>query len=478
MLVFVAFMMAAMLSCPSFVASTSAAEELSEGADADAYKRHIIMLGSHISNLEARLGAVETAAMLGKGEKVCAKPLSGGLGGVLPHERNYCCPDAVDGAEVLGRDGALALVVPFVTRQLERVHDMVDSWMGAGKRPCACGGRDLGGGEWTEESNAGGARVADLLFYFSGDLDNAPDGMCTSSLSCAALKRGLLQRVKRGAEGCFRSVGFMSARIPAELDVYTPRNSSGPARQFYALHKDDAFRARYGWFLYHEPDVTPVRDGWLAAVLTETQPGGSAFWMKGSIFRGRDMDPHVVNAWAKAERGRRDMERLASNQVSAEVAAAAASRVAQVALDGHGVTRADTAVLAHLHDVARGKGRPTMGAWDDGTCEWAYMINGNALYALDPDFSALVRKVEESYPDEPFDVSLHRYRKSYRNWHIAKATAHRFLYTDLIQNLYGTPLLNLPALRKTSPRTALVHVKHSARGSRTTASAHPTPFYT
>ena len=460
-----------------------AAVDAGEGSDVEAYEAHIIMLGTHIANLEARLGAVESAALRADA-RACATPLSGEFGGVLPHERYYCCPDAVDHAEDVGREGAMAVVVPFVVRQLERVYAMLESWSESGKRPCACGGQPGRGrgGEWTEASNAGGASVADLVFYFSRDLENASDGMCTPTLSCAGLKRQLLESAKRGGEGCFRAVGFMSARISPELDVYTPRNSSGPARQFYALHQDQVFRARYGWFLYHEPDVVPVRDGWLAAVLAETQPGGSAFWMKGSIFRGRDMDPHVVNAWAKAERGRRDIERVASadGQVPTDVVTAAAIRVAAAgrnatAEGGQGVTRADAAVVAYLHDIARGKGRQTMGTWDDGTCEWAYMINGNALYALDPDFTSFLRKVEAAYPDEPFDVSVHRYRKAYRNWHVAKATAHRFLYSDLIHNLYGTPLLNLPALRKASPRTALVHVKQSARAP-TTKTAQTVPL--
>ena len=87
-------------------------------------------------------------------------------------------------------------------------------------------------------------------------------------------------------------------------------------------------------------------------------------------------------------------------------------------------------------------------------------MNSVGLYRLgEPCFRALLRRVEREHPRQPHDVSTHIWLHAPRRFHIWQRHAHRFLYTDLVQNSLAD--WTLEDVRDVSPDTAFVHGKHA-----------------
>ena len=64
-----------------------------------------------------------------------------------------------------------------------------------------------------------------------------------------------------------------------------------------------------------------------------------------------------------------------------------------------------------------------------------YHMNSAGLYRLgQPCFVELMRRVRAAYPLAPHDVSTHLFLHDPRHFHLWQTVAHRFLYTDVIQN--------------------------------------------
>jgi hypothetical protein len=90
-----------------------------------------------------------------------------------------------------------------------------------------------------------------------------------------------------------------------------------------------------------------------------------------------------------------------------------------------------------------------------------YHMNTAGLYRLNqPCFNELMSRVTAEHPRQPLDVSTHLFLRDPRHFHIWQAHAHRFLYTDLVQNRLDT--WTLEAVRTLSPDTVFVHGKHRA----------------
>ncbi|KAL1524750.1 hypothetical protein AB1Y20_019633 [Prymnesium parvum] len=88
-----------------------------------------------------------------------------------------------------------------------------------------------------------------------------------------------------------------------------------------------------------------------------------------------------------------------------------------------------------------------------------YHMNSAGLYRLgEPCFVALMERVQEEHPHAPHDVSTHLFLHDPRHFHIWKQHAHRFMYTDIVQNHLGEWTAN--EVLSTSPDTAFVHGKH------------------
>ena len=88
-----------------------------------------------------------------------------------------------------------------------------------------------------------------------------------------------------------------------------------------------------------------------------------------------------------------------------------------------------------------------------------YHMNSAGLYRFGaPCFVELMRRVATEHARQPHDVATHLFLHEPRHFHIWQAHAHRFLYTDLVQNRLDE--WSLDAVRAISPETVLVHGKH------------------
>lgn len=90
-------------------------------------------------------------------------------------------------------------------------------------------------------------------------------------------------------------------------------------------------------------------------------------------------------------------------------------------------------------------------------------INGNALYRLDdPSFLAYLEAVQEDFDQRmsryvgSFDLAIYLFWRGLEPYHRVAALTHRFVYTDLVQNVYITPT-SIAAILQESPGTYLVH---------------------
>ena len=87
-----------------------------------------------------------------------------------------------------------------------------------------------------------------------------------------------------------------------------------------------------------------------------------------------------------------------------------------------------------------------------------YHMNSAGLYRLgQPCFVELMRRVAAEHARQPHDVSTHLFLHDPRHFHIWQAHAHRFHYTDLVQNRLDT--WSLEDIWRTSPDTVFVHGK-------------------
>ena len=87
-----------------------------------------------------------------------------------------------------------------------------------------------------------------------------------------------------------------------------------------------------------------------------------------------------------------------------------------------------------------------------------YHMNSAGLYRLgQPCFVELMRRVAAEHPGAPHDVSTHLFLHEPRHFPIWQQHAHRFLYTDLVQNRLDE--WSLDDIRQLSPDTVFVHGK-------------------
>jgi hypothetical protein len=88
-----------------------------------------------------------------------------------------------------------------------------------------------------------------------------------------------------------------------------------------------------------------------------------------------------------------------------------------------------------------------------------YHMNTAGLYRLgQPCFRELLRRVAHEYPKQPLDVSTHLFLHEPHRFHIFQRVAHRFLYTDFVQNRLDE--WSVPMARAISLDTVFVHGKH------------------
>ena len=87
-----------------------------------------------------------------------------------------------------------------------------------------------------------------------------------------------------------------------------------------------------------------------------------------------------------------------------------------------------------------------------------YHMNSAGFYRLgQPCFNEFTRRVLAEHPRQPHDVSAYTFLHDPRHFHIFQRHAHRFLYTDLVQNRLDE--WTLEKVRTVSPDTVFVHGK-------------------
>ena len=88
-----------------------------------------------------------------------------------------------------------------------------------------------------------------------------------------------------------------------------------------------------------------------------------------------------------------------------------------------------------------------------------YHMNTAGLYRLgQPCYRELMSRVKAESGNQPLDVSTHLFLHDPHHFHIYQQVAHRFLYTDFIENRLDE--WTVSSVRAASPDTAFVHGKH------------------
>jgi hypothetical protein len=93
-------------------------------------------------------------------------------------------------------------------------------------------------------------------------------------------------------------------------------------------------------------------------------------------------------------------------------------------------------------------------------------INGNAVYRLDdPNFHSFLHKVRYDYNQvrgkhlKSFDIALHLVYKEMEPFHLKASIAHKFVYTNLVMNVYRTQTRVSDVLEQSS-ETYLLHGRY------------------
>ena len=149
------------------------------------------------------------------------------------------------------RQGSLAIVMPFIASQVDRLAVQWKEWDRLSP-PCSPA---------TEK--------ASLILHF--------DQVVTPDLKQQVLT--LFHALKPETQACFESPVFLSADLAAN-ENYHP---VGPCIQFYSTF--EALYGQYDHFLQMEPDVFPIQKHWLDKIMDQTAKnieGCEDFWMMGS----------------------------------------------------------------------------------------------------------------------------------------------------------------------------------------------------
>jgi hypothetical protein len=144
----------------------------------------------------------------------------------------------------------LALVMPYFPSQLSRVRNAVAKWM---ETPACAGSGGIADAVFVQT-------VADYAFKNPSELQ---------------LQQS---QVLNLTSNCFRSILFYTLAIPAKWD----NRVDGSSYVFYALL--NLLSKRYGHMLLFEPDVIPLKPGWLDVAASHAASNAccASFWQTGS----------------------------------------------------------------------------------------------------------------------------------------------------------------------------------------------------
>ena len=281
---------------------------------------------------------------------------------------------AADGELVQkSKPASLVVVVPFTFKDAEKVVDGLHTWSRPGD-PCpAVRILSSSSPKLKKRTESPGQHRSTRT---SSPVDvlfwfNRDLDDALSSTGDVAMVKKSFLQALEPASHCFGRVEFKSARLTDDDDAYP----FGPSNQWYDLFlSPERPLAPYDYAFWCEHDVMPVQPGWVDSLLREVTFPSVEFFVRGSLHRGRKLDDIVL-----------------------------------------------------YPDAA----------------SWVKHINGNALYkANDPEFTAMISQTREANHGSmsftsSFDTAMWiQHITSYASrWKKYQSYAHKFQYTELIQNL-------------------------------------------
>jgi hypothetical protein len=155
----------------------------------------------------------------------------------------------------------LVVLIPFIESQImTRLAPMMLRWRDARFAPC-------------EDSTPGERRGLPVSLVFL-----SPHNRVKPS-SQQTINR-LWQKLGRAASCFDGGMNILGASLPSEI---ANQHISGSCEQFEAAFRVLSGRARY--FFLMEPDMLPIRPGWLGRLLHELPPedASSGYWVRGSV---------------------------------------------------------------------------------------------------------------------------------------------------------------------------------------------------
>jgi hypothetical protein len=176
------------------------------------------------------------------------------------------------------------LVVPFHAKQANKIQEFLNGWIKY--PPCASLNPPQGG---LANVNCHPRMGEDVeLIFFIGSMNNTKE----IEQKVMDMYYGLPQDVRK----CFGSVGTRSQKL-GQTDNSYMLGAKSMFEKF--LNNSLLFTKEPFYAFYMEPDVRPVRAGWLSWVDAQCRWPAPKFWVKGSQFRGEPLLRRAKNIVTK-----------------------------------------------------------------------------------------------------------------------------------------------------------------------------------
>eukprot|EP01116_Phalansterium_solitarium_P009299 TRINITY_DN2338_c0_g1_i1.p1 TRINITY_DN2338_c0_g1~~TRINITY_DN2338_c0_g1_i1.p1 ORF type:complete len:449 (+),score=124.45 TRINITY_DN2338_c0_g1_i1:124-1470(+) len=155
------------------------------------------------------------------------------------------------------REKRLAVLVPYLKYDVEKVPRWINTF--DTMKPC---------------SEMCGAPTTDLIFYNNRD-----------HLNLTEMVKNITDtfRLSKNGRKCFKEVKFLSAYLNDYEDVREGLIHRGPRNMFFRVF--DFLGGQYDYFFQNEPDIDPIRQYWVDALINETML--PKFWMRGTVHKKR-----------------------------------------------------------------------------------------------------------------------------------------------------------------------------------------------
>ncbi|GJQ08931.1 hypothetical protein GpartN1_g722.t1 [Galdieria partita] len=173
------------------------------------------------------------------------------------------------------------MVVPFTSGQIGRVLHMLSLFQKIS--PC--------------RPQRGPVRhLPSILFYYHASLETQTGKWIQQNISLA------WNSLPISVRDCFSyDIRWKGANLTGTRDLYSQWDSeaysAGTNNMFYGIMRDGSIARKYRYMFYCEPDVSPIRTGWLDKLVELSMLSDEhKVWMIGSVYQGQDFG--AVLSWA------------------------------------------------------------------------------------------------------------------------------------------------------------------------------------